>query len=381
MLPVSFNQRIEALSHFIARQLLVYWQSGPYLLTADNKQFVPAAVTDLNAGAKIIILARQHYQEFIKTYPIADLTELKSVLAQEYVESPHVLYLFDQSESNQTKVCTFVLDPAVLSNCPGWVYFPETMLLANAPVISGNDENVWDCSKLHGFFFYCRDGLSISQKQGPLCANVAMFALNNGLPEGLEVQTPSPATYNGLLLSGLKNCLARGRSFGRWFVYRSSGSAFNLKKWSQLFAGLLVGYLLSVSLYMYLSIESRKADIAALGDGVNQLLDSQTRQQSLAESFARFTDSQKGLQRTAPVWGIVQVMLESQVNLLSFSIENEKLTLRGSAQRATDVLAMLLTLPDIRSAEFTAPVRNENGVEVFVISVSFRQGSVEGGTE
>jgi hypothetical protein len=381
MLPVSFNQRIEAFSHFIARQLLVYWRSGPYLLTADNKQFVSVAVTELKAGAKIIILARQHYQEFIKTYPIADLTELKSVLAQEYAENPHVLHLFDQSESNQTKVCTFVLDPAVLSTCPGWGYFPETMLLANASVISGHDENVWDCSELQGFFFYCRDGLSISQKQGPLCANVAMFALNNGLPEGLEVQTPSPAAYNSLLLSGLKNCLARGRSFGRWVVYRGSGSAFNLKKWSQLFTGLLVGYLLSVSLYMYLSIESRKSDIAALGDGVNQLLDSQNRQKSLADSFALFSQSQKGLQRTTPVWGIVQAMLENNVNLLSFSIENEKLTLRGSAQRATDVLAMLLTISDVSSAEFTAPVRNENGVEVFVISVSFRQDAVEGGIE
>ncbi len=381
MPPVSFNQRIEAFSHFIARQLLVYWRSGPYLLTADNKQFVSVAVTELKAGAKIIILARQHYQEFIKTYPIADLTELKSVLAQEYTENPHVLHLFDQTESNQTKVCTFVLDPAVLSTCRGWVYFPETMLLANASVISSNDENVWDCSELQGFFFYCRDGLSISQKQGPLCANVAMFALNNGLAEGLEVQTPSPAAYNSLVLSGLTNCLARGRSFGRWVVYRGSGSAINLKKWSQLFTGLLVGYLLSVNLYMYLSIESRKSDIAALGDGVNQLLDSQNRQKSLADSLALFVESQKGLQRTTPVWGIVQAMLEHKVNLMSFSIENEKLTLRGSAQRATDVLAMLLTISDVSSAEFTAPVRNENGIEVFVISVSFRQDAVEGGNK
>ena len=371
MLPVSLHHRFAVLSYATCRHLLVYWKSQPHVLSNDQQLFVPVEAPALKITAKVVVLARQHYQEFLRIYPITDAKELKSVLKQEFAESPYVLHQFDYSEPNQTKVCTFILDPAAIENCPGWVYFPETMLLAHAPFASDQEERLWDCTKDHGFYFYCRDGLSVSQKQGPICASPAMFMLNNGLPEDLVEQVPSPQAYTRALVSGLKNCLIRGRSFGCWVIQKDVASGFNLKKWLLMSSGLLLAYLLIVTLYMHFGIESRKTAIAGLGDGVNQLLDSQSKQKELAESFDLFLKNKSGLSHISPVWGIVQVMLESKVSLFSFSIEDDRLTLRGSAPRATEVLATLLKIPDVASAEFTAPVRNDNGVEAFVISVSF----------
>ena len=249
------------------------------------------------------------------------------------------------------------------------------MLLANANHYDSDSNKIWDCAELRGFFFYCSNSLPISQKVGPLCSNSDMFTMSNGLPDSLQVVTLSDLAFNRNLIKGLGYCLSKGNSFGCWAIERQGLSAINWRKLAILSSGALTVYLLLVSVYMALSIEWRKSEIAELGSGVNQLLDSQQKQQQIADSYHSLLASKANAKPQAQLWLLLQSMLADQVSLNSFSIENEKLLFRGSAARATDVLAKLLESPYVRAAEFSAPVRNDNGTEVFAISVTLNDGA------
>ena len=118
--------KLNVLSKNLSRHLLVYWSDQPYVLDSSGLNFTQAGQNVLPTMAKVVILARRHYQEFLKTYPVTDVAELKAVLAQEYADFRWVIHQYDRSESHQIKVCTFVLDAELIANCPGWVFFPET---------------------------------------------------------------------------------------------------------------------------------------------------------------------------------------------------------------------------------------------------------------
>jgi hypothetical protein len=347
------------------RQSVVYWLDQPLMLTTDQWCWAALDGQPRPYFARIVILARKHYLEFVKTYPLTDKTELKAVLSEEYAEHPYVLHQFDTSEPNQTKVCSFVLSPAVISSAEAWVFFPETLLLATS---FAQSNVVIDCAEQQ-FYLHSAEGLSVSQRHGPLCSTATMFSLNNGLPESLPVVQLVGQGYIESVLLGLKTCVLKGRSWGCWTIGKNFAADIKWRTLTGFVGGALALYLILVTLYMNLSIEIRQTAIAELGPGVNQLLDSQSRQQQLAQSYSSLSLLRKDTGSTAQVWSLVQSLVAAKVNLFALSYENKTLTIRGSAARATDVLSALLNSPYVKTAEFSAPVRNENGVEVFVIAI------------
>ncbi len=347
------------------RLSVVYWLDQPLMLTADQSDWAVLDGRPRPYSARVVILARKHYLEFVKTYPLTDKSELKAVLSEEYAEHPYVLHQFDTSEPNQTKVCSFVLSPAVIASAEAWVFFPETLLLATS---FAQSELVIDCARQQ-FYLHSSKGLSVSQRHGPLCLNASMFILNNGLPESLPVMQLAGQEYIQALLHGLRTSILKGRSWGCWTLGKNFSSDIKWRSLAGFIGGSLALYLSLVTLYMKVSIELRQAAIAELGPGVNQLLDSQSLQQQLAQSYSSLTALRSGDGSTAQIWSLAQSLVATKVNVFALNYENKKLTIRGSATRATEVLSVVLNSPYVKTAEFSAPVRNENGVEVFVIAI------------
>lgn len=354
---------------WLLQKNITYWHQRSYRFRHSDSgyRFEPAD----SCGA-LVIVSRRHYQEFIRLYPVAQLSELKQILRTEYPQ-PGVLHYIGPEQDQRRSVCTVVFQPELLQQFDRLtVLIPESVLLWRA---LQPEYAVYQCNSFAGYFLYCAAAVPVSQQTSPFCPDVSSFALNNGIPDQAQQHQLSQNHYASALVAALAKSVLAINKLAVVTKPRLNLVQLPLKAMAITTAAILLSYTVLVTGYYSLMLDNRQAQLAALGDSVNQLLDTQQNVQQIAAAASQLVELRQQKQASAHIWQLLLPLLQHDVSLQlqNLASENGRFVLRGEASQATAVLTKLQSSVFVADVRFDAPVRRQRDKDAFVISLQLLQ--------
>ena len=336
-----------------------------------------------------LVLAREHYFETSKDYPIANKKDLVQALRFEDNVAPfqgvtfhHIARINEQSH----KVTFWVVNPKALALLPSqpWFIFPESYLLAKT---FANQQCIGEIKRVTTPLYLAKVGETIkSGVQSMYTPDIESFAVSTGVAfesnfaEDIEVNadTLREVSFAELLCQGVKaTSLVKIKDF---FVapQKQIKQSYSLPKIAAICGTVLVVYLLVSSAWLVFKEYRVELALNEQAEQVNQALDLQKQYQ---QQLAWQEQLSVPYQDLEPYWNAWQVFIEiiaSEAEVKSLQLKNGEITVRGKAKKnakATDVLVKLNEIPYIVSPRFIAPIRKHKGLEEFAISFSFLKGA------
>jgi hypothetical protein len=318
------------------------------------------------AFALAAVLGREHYTERRKQYPILSRRDLDAVLEQELAGAPPTLTTISAERDDRREVTFFEIRPEVLSRAaPALFVVPESLALA-ATLPAGGIATV----DRRGFrYFLAANG--VSQPAGGAVTSAELFAMAAGLDAGAAIAIDGDGLHERIL-SGLGHLPP-----GAWLRLRTPSLEARVDiEWQPiaLMAGIgLVAYLALASGYLTFTRQARERELSGLGNEVEKLLVAQRDvDRMLAEqsALAAVTADRRSTYR---IWQVVSVAWSKGAVITAVQLQDTTLTLRGSANVATDVLAAVDAIPGFADAQFSSPVRQSSaGREEFSLELTMQ---------
>jgi hypothetical protein len=328
----------------------------------DERRDASGAAT--RAATLVTVLGREHYSERRRQYPIVSRRDLDGVLRQELDGRGPTLTLVSPVRDDRREVTFFELEPAVVSMAGPCVWLvPESVALA-ATLPAGAVASV----DRRGYrYFLAANG--VSQPSAGSVTSADLFALAAGI-DARETLALGEVNLRERLVRGLGRLPSAA-----WLSLRTPSLQPRLQlDWQPvaLLAGAgLVAYLALASAYLALARDARESELAGLGGEVEKLLGAQ-------RDVDRRLAEQSGLaavvadrRSTYRLWQPVSVAWGKGASIDSIQLQDAKLTIRGSAPEATDVLAALSAIPGFADAKFSSPVREgSSGRQEFNVTLT-----------
>ena len=132
---------------------------------------------------------------------------------------------------------------------------------------------------------------------------------------------------------------------------------------------MLFAYLTLSSVYLQALLSQRDAALMALGPDIQQGLVAdnearayEARRDALIELWSGRSDTQR-------IWESVGLALQNQASISRLDLRDGRISLRGEAPDATEILTVLASTPGFVDVSFDAPVRSgRNGRQNFALS-------------
>lgn len=365
---VSSQQFWQKCQRLLLPKLFQYAAERPQNLCFDERSANWSLVTK-EGWRPLSIIPRCFYSEFHQTYPIVDLKDLRSVLSQQYPKQ--VLHLISAAEHGQRNVTTFQFKEEIYAQLTPPVFLiPESLVLANgvsadffSAVVEGNPS-----------WFLARGPKGVvSQQPNRMVHTSEVFALANGLPATLPTHQVSgkdiaPLLVRGILqtsvaqLTGLFHGIDLLRIFPNW-------------RWlAGISAAIIAGHMALSSAVLHWQIDDRKAQLTALGSDVERLLKLQEDLQVQNSSLQLLNEQSIQGQSAVPFWSLHKLLAEQKIHVEALSQQQNRIELRASAVRATDVLALIQQQPWCKQASFSAPTRKVDANEQFQLRIELKNG-------
>jgi len=328
----------------------------------DVRRDASGAVSD--AAALVVVVGREHYVERRKSYPLRSWRDLDRVLAQELAGTPPTLTVIGPVADERREVTFFELSPTVLGRFGRTLWIvPESLALSTTLPA----QCVAIVKRAGLTYFLASSG--VSQIAGGAVRTAALFAMAAGLDPDQEPLELSQGDINSRLLQGLRRLgaavwprlLRPGFRLDPGLAWRPLGT---------LAAAGLVAYLLLGSAYLSLAESLRERELKSLGPEVATLLESQRRVEQLAREQHAMTKVLGDRRPSYPLWRVAAHAWQKGASIAGLALVDGRLTLRGDAPSATDVLGALGADPGVAAARFGAPVRQLGGREQFVITLT-----------
>jgi hypothetical protein len=314
----------------------------------------------------IVILGREHYSERRKSYPALRRRDLEKVLHEELKEEPLTLALLGPVSADRREVSFYRLRRAVVESLPRSLFIiPESVLLG-----AGLAADSWaDIQRQNYRYFLFRNGPS-QPAGGALQARdlVAMAA-------GVDADTvPEEWRGSDQLLGRLRRGLTVIPALTWWSCRNPLPRQFGFDgvAWKPLalVAGLMLFVHLTLSsLYLQVLLSNREGALETLApqiqDGLaadNEARELATRRDALIQLWSGRTDTQH-------VWEGLALALRNRANVSRLDMQGGRISVRGEAPDASEILAVLASTPGFVDVSFDAPVRSgSNGRQNFALS-------------
>ena len=314
----------------------------------------------------IVILGREHYVERSKIYPALRRRDLQKVLDGELADGPPTLALPGPINGDKREVRFYQLDRDVVDSLPRCLFIvPESVLLGmNLHAAS------WADIQRQGYRYFLFAGGS-SQPAGGALDNRKLVAMAAGIDSDSE-----PEEWHGSdrLLGRLRQALPALPGLTWWSCRNRFSPGFRVTgiAWKPLgltAALMLFTYLIMSSLYLQILLSQRNSALMELGPEIqegliadNEARDYAVRRDALIELWSGQTDTQR-------VWEGVALALQNQSSVNGLAMSAGRISIRGEAVDASEILARLAATPDFVDVTFDAPVRTaRNGRQSFALS-------------
>ena len=312
------------------------------------------------------IIGREHYRERHRTVPIARWWDAKAVAELEARAVVGSLFHVGPLIDGHRKL-TFFEPSAERANFDSQAIFrfPETVVLSQ---VLGSDR-LARVIRPTITFFLSPDGSS--HKAGGLLAEPERVAHAMGLKPGWQLL---PIEQEGpWLLAGL-----RSLPLSAWLTAWSPAAVRWIREvrapvLGSLFLAVMLNLVLA-SAYLTATTFWRTRSLEALGPEVGSLLNAQREVDSLAAEQRVYGEVLNSRQPVYPVWGAVSEVWKAGGWLSAVRLSEGVLTLRGRAPSATEVLSALSKNSAVSNPSFAAAVRQEGGMQEFVIELRLVAG-------
>jgi len=314
-------------------------------------------------AALVTVLGREHYAERRKSYPVRSWRDLSRVLTQELLGAPATLTVIGPVIDDRREVAFFALSPAMVGQLGRtlWVVPESLALCATLPA-----QRVAIVER-HGLRYFLASS-GVSQIAGGAVRTAALFAMAAGLDSEQETLALGEQDANMRLLQGLRRLPA-----GAWARLLRPGLSLDpglaWRPLGTLAAAGLAAYLVLGSVYLSVTQTLRERELKSLGPEVATLLDSQRRVEKLSGEQRAIATVLSDRHLTYPLWRVAARAWQKGASIAGVALVDGRVTLRGTAPVATDVLGALAADPGVADARFAAPVRQSGVREEFVITL------------
>lgn len=331
----------------------------------DNQTFTP----------NILVVGRAFYDESCQSYPIDNRKEVGKLLRLEL-----------ETQTGRSAAITYPAHEGKVSS-NSWRFsddvpnakqiVPESVLLAwGLPSLVAKTVTT-DNTEL--YFVRTVNGL-VSSIKGGLISDINSFAVASGisLASVHHTQAESPADGHAQQIAhALPKLFAH---YPTAFTSRQpldQDRQLNLLRLGVGAACGFVAYLAISSAYLSVTHYQLTEQIDAQRQSVNLSLDAQTRFNQINQQLKtvnQFIRSQQSAR--TPLWQVIEpLMQQAQIKVIRY--RNDKYTLSGETQQATQLLELLSQSDLVSDAKFDRPVRQSRNSEVFSISFSINNPAAE----
>jgi len=329
----------------------------------------------------VIVLGREHYQERKKRYPALRIRDLQNVLSAELDGEPPTLTLPGPVRGDGRDVSFFRLDPAVVEALPRSLFIVPESVLLGAHLAEGD----WADVDRQGFqYFLFGDG--VSQPAGGALGQRELVAMAAGVDPGRI-----PQEYRGSeeLLLRLRSSLSSLRTSTWWSCRNPIPREFGLDRvaWKPiaLTASLMLfAYLALSSVYLQSMLSQRESALELLEPEIQEGLIADNQARDYEAQRAALIEHWSGRNDTQQLWEAVAIAVQNSATVSRIDMRAGRISVRGEAPDASEVLAVLDSLAQFEDVSFEAPVRSgRNGRQNFALSfvLTDRQASAEDNNE
>lgn len=344
---------------------VVYYNQKPYRLALNSQQqfTLHADNSQLTHTALIQIIGRAHYTEQNENYPLSNKKELVNLIKinqQASASEPggHSAYVINTLGSDQSKVTHWQFTPLPKA----WLNLPETLLLSHtlAPA------QVINSQAFTPMYVTEHQRSVFSALTSSLINSPERFAAMFGIPCQQVTSINEPAHFAQTLVKGLKaqpiGQLASFFSLPAGLVTKAQ-----LKITGAIIGALFIAYGALTSGYLLYKTHTLTAQLEQNKSSVNQALTTLTQFQTTSDKLATLQAFTNNQQLTSSVFFVLQELLTS-AELSNIRYEDGRYILRGTADKATNALQVIINNSRVNNAKFDYPSRKERRGESFVIS-------------
>jgi len=311
----------------------------------------------------ITVVARQHYVEWEKRYPVVSKVELKQILNAEQIEKGVYLYAISEPENrNRTVRCWFISAEIADKYPKSLFWLPESWLFRKYLERSAVLRVV---SNLGSYFVSEQRGVIRSVAETPVL-NVHTVCSSWGIAdlEPFEVHNDIHQSFDDL----------RSLRWNDWlngFCFRPGLFAGRSLRRLSIVFGVTLGIYMAGSTTYLLAAQSFYQDkiSQSKNDRLDGLLQKQLESQNIQQQLAISSEILSEKKYSFPVWKLISELLSKNVDLMNMRFQDGKWTFRGRADSATRVLQFVRTHEVVQQAEFESAVTREEGKESFVLAV------------
>lgn len=356
-----------------------YYSDGLYLLNQSSEQIQISPTVEENIGSQIkwVVLAKNHYYETSKTYPISNLRELKQAIKHDDDIAPFDglrFHKIKKQDDNKHLVTFWIVPQAVIESLPDsvWIILPETFLLERS-LSEQTDIQAISYKTIQSELFLAKNGDAIvsgvrSQRVPSLEAFVVMASGAEFAPSQLDINTTKQSFEQALARNIRKLNLLDLQAF---IVKRQKeNKQFPIKNLGILAAVLGVSYLALSSAWLvsqnYLLEQATNESRA----DVNDALKNKKQLDKLVQLNEELLTPYETHKQTWKVWPILLDVAATQARILRIDYKNEFFDVRFAAfsgVKATSILTQISDHENVSSASFSQPVVNRRGTEQFTI--------------
>lgn len=348
-----------------------YYNGKLYKISSVKGQKTSFTLAEDKFKPWILIASRELYKEELDKLPLTNQSEVKRLLT---LNNPNKD--FQYRINNVTENMTFYNSwgfSKILPDAP--ILLPESVILANA---SENDifELKGPLEKTILYIAKTEQGI-FSSVPTKMLNSTARFAQSCGLNAQETSHFLSFEQLPALLLKGL-SCL----KIKDWLTFtKKSAQNFsldNIKRPLLLVVVCFTGYFTVTSGYLYWQkwqveqqLQDEQADVSsalALQDDLNYI---KNRVQVLSPVVANFKSN-------TIIWTILLPLYE-QANFANIRYEAGRFILRGTTDKATELLYEIASYEGVFDAKFDLPVSINRQRETFTISFQWQQSLKESG--
>lgn len=314
----------------------------------------------------VVILGREHYAERQKSYPALRARDLQKVLQQELAGQPPTLTLPGPVRGDRREVRFFRLNSDVVDALPQSLFvIPESVVLA-----AQLSEDDWADVERQGYRYFLF-GNGVSQPAGGALAQRELVAMASGVDPDR-----SPEEYHGSeeMVLRLRRSLSSLSASTWWSCRNPISRDWGLDRVAWKPVGLTAGLML----FAYLALSSiYLQSLLSQRSGALDELEPQIQEGLVADNEARAYEAQRdalielwsGREDTQQVWEAVAIALRNSATVSRIDMRDGRVSLRGEAPDASEVLAVLASTPRFDDVSFEAPVRSgRNGRQTFELS-------------
>ena len=367
-----------------------YYNRQTYQFSIDSDQQLELRAADDKFSANVLIVSREYYTEEVREYPIENKTELKKLLKLELEGENHTFFHVWGTKNDKSQVNIWRFS----KNLPSArVLLPESLILAmsspvNKVTILSNqigDDKLYVTRSVRGIQSVVRSAVINSSHS---------FTLSIGISPSTPINIPVGDVYDSQC-KNLSNTIEQNEKnegtqalayrFGLGVKKLSLpliGSFIKLPELDNglhLFKKVVTPFLFVMALYMicasaYLSYRSNNLEqhLSEQSDDVSSALDQQV---VYDQSKIRYLALKELLETKRLRSGLFTVLIElfPYAHFTNIRVVNDRYVLRGSAEKATDLLELLSKNTLVVDAKFDFPTRKSHNRDTFVISFKLNE--------